>query len=544
MIRVGVALLLFAALAAPVALPVARAFASHLPPLNDAPRLASLALTTLLLALLSCLVAVPAGVAAALALGRIRVPGRSLLRSLVVVGLFVPLPVYAVAWQVVLGTWLPPLTLAPGEVAWRPWSQGLFPAAWVHGLAALPWVAWITSAALRTADRGLEEDAFMTGGPSMVFRRVLLPRAMLAAVAAAGWAAVQAATEIPVTDAMMVRTLAEEVYTQFVTEGLPGAVAVAVPAWVTAVLVGGWVARRVSRAFDAPPGEAGHPVELRFGARTQLLIGVGLWTAGGLFAGLPLLALVWKAGGGGTVTGWEASAFATKLGQVIRSDGVLLLGSVGSALAAGLVAAGLAWVASWLASGARWFGRFLFVLCVALALTPGPVVGIALKSAIASVVDAEIWALRQLDAAPTFPPLRSMLENQPSPVPAVWAAAIRLFPVAVVILWPAVRAIPKDLSEAAKLDGFGPWGEWRLVVVPLTAGAAGRAVLAVAALALGEVSASKLVNPPGRTAYVLRLFDQMHYGADSTVAALSLLQLALTGGAAWAVLRFRSSAQG
>ena len=70
-------------------------------------------------------------------------------------------------------------------------------------------------------------------------------------------------------------------------------------------------------------------------------------------------------------------------------------------------------------------------------------------------------------------------------------------------------------------------GEWRLLI-PLTGPAAARAALAVAALALGEVSASKLVNPPFRTAYVLRLFDLMHYGAESTVAALCLMQLAAT----------------
>jgi len=50
-------------------------------------------------------------------------------------------------------------------------------------------------------------------------------------------------------------------------------------------------------------------------------------------------------------------------------------------------------------------------------------------------------------------------------------------------------------------------------------------VIAVAALSLGEVSASKLVNPPSRGAFVLRLFDQMHYGAETTVAALALMPL-------------------
>ena len=109
----------------------------------------------------------------------------------------------------------------------------------------------------RGADRGLEEDALLTGGPGAVFRRVLFPRAVLASVAAGGWVAVQAMTEIPVTDAMMVRTFAEEVYTQFATAsaGLAGAVAVTLPAWVVALAFGGAVARSAARTFGMPPGE-------------------------------------------------------------------------------------------------------------------------------------------------------------------------------------------------------------------------------------------------------------------------------------------------
>ena len=55
--------------------------------------------------------------------------------------------------------------------------------------------------------------------------------------------------------------------------------------------------------------------------------------------------------------------------------------------------------------------------------------------------------------APTFPPVRSALYDQPSPLPTMWAAAIRFFPVAVAICWPAVRAVPRELSEAALVFG-------------------------------------------------------------------------------------------
>jgi iron(III) transport system permease protein len=537
---VGVGLMLL--LAGPVGLPVWSALrsAGGFTAWREADRIAELAANTLALATVACLIAVPAGVFVALVLERVRVTGRGGLRWLVLVGLFVPLPVYAVAWQVVLGAWLPPLALEPGQVAWRPWGQGLVPAAWVHGMAGLPWVAWIVAAGLRTADQGLEEDALLTGGPGAVFRRVLLPRAALASAAAGGWVAVQVLTEIPVTDAMMVRTFAEEVYTQFVagSDGLAGAVAVTVPVWLAAVLAAGWVAWSAARAFDRPAASADRPVPLWLGPRARWAASAGVWLAAGLFAGLPLAALVWKAGGGGTRTGWDLATLAEELRKVARTDGGVLLGSLSAAAGTGLAAAGLAWLACRLASGSRCFGRFLFVLCVVLVVTPGPVVGLGLKNAISLLVDVEEWVLRRADVQMTFPPVRSALYDQPSPVPAGWAALVRLFPLAVVVIWPAVRAVPRDLLEAARLDGIGPW---RYVFVPLTAPAAIAAAVAVAALALGEVSAGKLANPPFRTAYILRLFDQMHYGAESTVAALCLMQLAATTLLAAAVVGLTSA---
>ncbi len=498
-------------------------------------RIAGLAANTIALAAGASLVAVPAGMLGAVALERLRIPGKAILRGFVVAGLFLPMPVYAVAWQLVLGSWLPPLTLTPGEIAWRPWAEGLLPAAWVHGMAGLPWVVWIVGAAVRSSDRALEEEVNLDGGPSAVVRRVLLPRAMLATVAALAWIGVTAATEIPVTDAMMVRTFAEEVYTQYVSamEGLAGAVAVTVPAWIATGLAATWVLRPVVRNFGTASGEPGPPLVLRFPRRVRVLAAIALWGAAIVFAGVPIAAIVWKAGGGGTRLGWDIPGLGSAVGRVLRTDGGTLAGSIGTAAVAGGIAAGLAWIAAWFAVESRNFGRFLLLLCIALWVTPGPLVGLGLKRTIAVLLDAEDAALGVTGVSLTFPPMRSMLYDQPSPVPAAWAAVIRFFPVAVILIWPAMRAIPRELREAAKLDGFGAIGTWKLVVIPLTGHAATRAAIAVAALTLGEVSAGKLVNPPFRSAYILRLFDQMHYGADSTVASLCLVQLAATGLLAW-----------
>jgi iron(III) transport system permease protein len=254
------------------------------------------------------------------------------------------------------------------------------------------------------------------------------------------------------------------------------------------------------------------------------------WLVVFLFAGLPLAALVRQACGNGAVAGLFA-----ELVKVAKADGPVLLVSLLWTAITGVGVAFLARRACWLAVRSAGFARFLFVLCVLLALTPGPVVGFGLKDAILCLLDAEHAVF-----GGSFRPLGDVLYYRPSPVPVMWAAAVRLFPVACVLLWPAVRAIPRELIEAAAIDGHGSAGVRRLVVVPLTRGASGAAAVAVAALALCEVSAGKLVATAGGESFILRLFAQMHYGTESTVAALCLLQVGVSVGLAAALGRITS----
>ena len=78
-----------------------------------------------------------------------------------------------------------------------------------------------------------------------------------------------------------------------------------------------------------------------------------------------------------------------------------------------------------------------------------------------------------------------------------------------------------------RVDG-GRRAVWRVAVWPWVRGAFVRAAAAVAILSLGEVVSSKLVQPPGRQSFAQELFNAMHYGADATVAAMCLIQIAVT----------------
>lgn len=486
--------------------------------LLEAPRIASLLSNTLGLASGAVLLSVPTGVAVAALLERGRVPGRSLLRGLVFLGVMIPLPVYAVAWQAVFG-----IAGSPDVGGWRPWKLGLLPAIWVHAIAGVPWVAAFVTLALRTTDPRLEDDAQLAGGSRAVWRSVLWPRVRLAATAGACWVLVQAFTEAAVTDLFMVRTFAEEVYFQLVGNpaGVAAAVAVTLPMWLLAAGVAVVVLNRVVTyeivvvlVRARAPARCSGSILAGARARTRAsLMSILVWLAALVLVAVPCGGLVVRTGG------------IEQFTRVAQAHGFTLAESGFWSVVAGVVAAGLALAACWRSRDSHRWSAFLLMLTAIGWVTPAPLVGFGLKSLIGAFVSLED-ALLGFDAE--FAPVRSLLYDQPSPVPSVWAAVVRFFPVAVAVMWPAVRGIPQELIDATNLDG-GRRAVWRAAVWPCVRRSFAAAIVAVGLLSLGEVVATKLVQPPGWRSFACDLFDAMHYGADATVAAMCLLQIVVTG---------------
>jgi len=540
---VAVAILTLAVIGVPLVLPFA---GLAMTPdgwdgLRDLPRLAVLTRNTLALAAGVCLIDLPLGIALALLLYRSDLPGRQILRWLLVVSLFIPLPFVTTAWQAavdVAGT-LPGATAQGG---WRPWVTGLPMAVWVHAIAGLPWAVWLIGQGLRGVERDAEEAALLSAAPGTVCRTVTLPRAGAAVAAASLWLIVQTATEITVTDMTLVRTYAEEVYTQIAApevgpeaspqEMLARAVAAAVP-WVAAltlavgVAAGRWqrVSPPLSPGPDPPPlFRVGRPLVM------TLLVGgpvVVLTT-------VPLLALILKLGTVGAEGTWSGAAAWKYLAQAVAVHGRTIAANVAAAFTVGAAAAVLALLVCWLARDRAWLRVVLLVSVAAAWSVPGPVVGIGLKEAIDHAVDLE----QRLTGTTA---VRVALYDGPSLLPVAWAWLVRLWPFAVAFLWPTVRLIPRELFEVARLGGASPGQEFREVVWPVARGAVVAATVAVAVLALGELGASKLVATPDAPSFAHDVFAQMHYGAGNTLAAMCLLLLAAAVGplTALGVLRWR-----
>lgn len=470
-------------------------------------RLFALLGTTLTLTAAALVLAVPSGTLLALVLTRTDMPLRRLGWWTCVVGVAVPLPVWATAWQT---TWV-------SAVGWQPWALGWPAAAWVHGLAGVPWVVVLVSVALARVEPELEEVALTQMGPARTALRVTLPRIRSAVQLAAIFVAVQTAGEIVITDMMQVRTAAEEVYTQLVAplpgdpDGLPRAVAVALVSAVPLALILAWVVQCWLR--DLPAGESAavaRPV-WRLGRWRGLVAGLTLLSVAGVTL-VPVALLLWQAGVRG-VAPWSIAVVSAGLWRTGQVQAGVLANSLLTAVLTGLLASSLAWSAAW---ALRERGRAVLIgLAAGLWGLPGPIIGLGIKEAIQ-------W-LMEIEATVGLRFVQEWLYAGPSPLPVVWATTVRFWPGAVAVLAPAIWAIPREVWELAQVEGV----DARRIVARWSRPAWWASVAIVAVLTLGELSASKLVETPNGQTLIHEIFNQMHYGTSADLAALCLWQVGL-----------------
>ena len=92
-------------------------------------------------------------------------PEGSLL-GFIVLAAFVPLPLHATAWLGAFGN-----AGRLQALGWRPILVGRFGAAFVHAMAALPWVVLIAGMGLCAVEPELEESALLDYGPVRVLMR-------------------------------------------------------------------------------------------------------------------------------------------------------------------------------------------------------------------------------------------------------------------------------------------------------------------------------------------------------------------------------------
>jgi len=453
------------------------------------------------------------GAPLAFLLGRTDVRGRNLLAILLLTLLFTPLYLQAAAWQAGFGLqgWF--TSSLGGPVLLEGWRGAIL----IHTFAAVPWVVLIVGVGLRLAEPELEEEALLDGTPWQVFFYVTLRRAASALAAAFLWVAITTAGEMTVTDLFLIRTYAEEIYTEFALgDNLSSAPWNFVPSVIATswILVAGlllanrliladrFTTQRNSRTFRL--GSWRWPATILATAAITLLVGI------------PVGNLVVKAGmlitrgAGGLERHWSIEQCAAMVlesparfaREISWSSSIAAVAATGAVI----IGMGLAWSArrgGWLAAPA------LLVIALTMAI-PGPLIGLGLIA----VFSAADW------------PWLVWLYDRSIVVVAI-AQALRALPLCTLVLWYALRSVPEDHLQSAELEGASALRRFFSIALPQRWPAVTVAWLVGLAIAWGELAASILVVPPGVTTLPIQIFGLIHYGVDDRVSGISLAVMAI-----------------
>jgi iron(III) transport system permease protein len=455
-------------------------------------------------------ICLPLGILLALFLFRTDAWGRRFLLAVIGLSAFVPLPLHATAWLGALGN-----VGRAQAFGVRPILVGLVGAAFVHALAALPWVVLIVGVGLSCVEPELEESALLDYGPGRVLLHVTLRRALGAIAAAALAVAVLTAGDMTVTDLLQIRTYAEEAYLQYsLGRGPGGAALVALPPLIVLGMLILITGRALGRFDPARLVSSFHRARLWQLGRWRILCGALLMALIGNAAALPLYSLVWRAGrvGGRATIGrpptWSLSGLMGTLqyagAEIWEPLKASLVWTAIAATLAALLACALAWASR---RSMAWRIVALGTLALTLA-TPGPVAGMALVLA--------------YHAFPVVYDSAAMV---------VLAETLRTLPYSLLMIWPFLRSFPQDYLDAAALDGQGPWGQIFRVVLPLSR----RPLLAAWAIAfaigLGELPATNLAAPPGTQPMSVLIWSLLHTGVESHLSGVALIMLTVIAAA-------------
>jgi iron(III) transport system permease protein len=398
-------------------------------------------------------------------------------------------------------------------------------------MGAVPWIALMTAASMRTVERRLEEESLLDASPLRVLCRVTLRRGAGGVLAAALWVTVICATEIAVTDLFQIRTFAEEIYTQASLGGLSessellrsdfavGVVLIALLAALALTHTMRWFSKISSIAIEDP--WLWRPQRRRFAISGLLFLLLAIVVL------VPLAGLIWKAGMAVHQRDehFERSWSAVKAAAMVLQSPMEHRREWGWSLAIGSMAAVTTAV---LAVLLGWWWRLnhrvaqLQLTAIALALAvPAPLWG--------------VWAI-ELFNQPRYSvlaPLAKLYDE--SLVVSALVQVARALPIALLWMSSQFSSVPQELLEAARSEGAGPMTQLFRIGLPLRWAAVATTAGLAFVLSLGELSATLLVLPPGVTTISVRIFQLLHYGVDDRVAALALSVFALAGGAvaAW-----------
>jgi iron(III) transport system permease protein len=437
------------------------------------------------------LLATALGAPLGMALARVPLRRKAVIRVIAAVPILLPPYIVALAW-IYLGSSRGLLAALAGRDLFSAWTYSLPGAVIILSLVLYPLSMLATELAMRRVDGRLEEAAMVVAPLHRVLWGITLPLVAPIILASALITFVLAVSEFGVPGLLRVRVYTTEVFTAFAAlYDFSRAIVLAVPVLVICVVVAATAAGLVGDRLVTARRSAGvSPVAFRDWERWA---GIGFFAVVAAAVALPLVIL-----------GREAVAARSLLEVVTGSGNAVVRSLLLSTLGATLVVALTVWVGYALARMRRSARLTIQVLLVLLFATPSTIVGIGLIG---------IW---------NRPGIAGALYGTDAMFLLAYLA--RLVPVAALILAASAQSVSVSQEEAAAVSGAGWVRTMRRIVLPQMRFGIAAAWVVAFVLAFGELGVSLLVAPPGDATLPIRVYTLIANTPASHVAALALLQ--------------------
>jgi iron(III) transport system permease protein len=442
------------------------------------------------------------GILVALALWRLRQGRLSRLKWLALIMAPVPPYVHALAWATALRF------VSGGTAAGGPFAlQGWLLAWWVETMAFLPIAAGLCLLGLEAVHPSLIESGRVVRSDLRTLTRIVLPLAGPGILASFVAVLLLSLADYSVPSIFGVEVYALEIFAGYSASANPReAILLAAPLAIVAIVVVLASQRALRDAtFAASPRPLADMTPLSFPIWFQLIERVGL-TLLTLQILVPLTVL-------SVLLDQPADILQTV--QLAAAD---IRFSLWIAAMSAVVCLGPALGAAYALLSERRTTRIWWLMTILPLAIPAPLVGIGL---------IVIW-------------------NRPGSVwlyDSAWmpvvAALARFLPWAGLVVLAQLKRLDQTLLDAARVYGKSRVLSWLRIDLPMVAPGLVAAAVLVFALTLGELGATLLVTPPGRSTLTIRIYNYLHYGGSGEVAALCIVMLGAGMAAAvtiWAAL--------
>ncbi|MBN2711605.1 MAG: iron ABC transporter permease [Planctomycetes bacterium] len=490
---------------------------------------------TLIICATTAATALMIGIPFGFILGRTTFPGKTFGWLIVAIMAFTPLYVSTTAWISLIGSMAETLGLSqtgtptglPVLVAASRTAQ-LAVCGIIMGVAYSPMAILLCAAGFASVPEELEDAARLNAGSTATFLRVTLPLSLWSIGASLCLVCFLAANEITVTDAIWVRSYAEQIYRSF--QGTPEIGEAALPALplMLATVIGfAILIPAINRLTDKP---------LDMTSSRARKISLGKYGAVALIACLALgvfyispmghlsaYALQSARQPDKPVVAVQSVLRASKIKEISRpwyqrlgiTGTSALLAAAGASMAI-IAAMPCAW---FLCRTRRRIARyFIWAITVISIACPPPLAGIAFVGTWNSGAWSKAAGALHLPALARIPDL-----VYDSPLIVVFFYAFKTAPIAMIIIWASIRHIPENIIDMAKLDGLGPWGMIRSIAIPLCKRGIACAWIVGYILSISEVAGIILTSPPGLPLFQRHFAVQIHFGVYPDLARLAII---------------------